>query len=67
VEVITRACAQGTFFGFYKGDSDGGDRGTRPNLILYAFVLVGWRFDILVGDFFLYDYCMASCQSLLNN
>jgi hypothetical protein len=34
VEVTSGACAQGTFFGFYQGVGDGGDRGTRPGLSL---------------------------------
>jgi hypothetical protein len=36
VEVISEACAQGAFFGMYQGVGDGGDRGTRLGLILYA-------------------------------
>jgi hypothetical protein len=36
VEVISKACAQGAFFGMYQGVGDGGDRGTRPSLILYT-------------------------------
>jgi hypothetical protein len=36
VDVISEACAQGAFFGMYQGVSDGGDRGTRPGLILYS-------------------------------
>jgi hypothetical protein len=34
VEVISGASAQGAFFGMYQGVGDGGDRGTRPGLIL---------------------------------
>jgi hypothetical protein len=36
VEVISKACAQGAFFGWYQGVRDDGDRGTRPDLILFA-------------------------------
>jgi hypothetical protein len=59
-------CAQGAFFGYYRGVDYGGGCGTRPGLIPLCAVLVVWCFDTIVGGFSLYDYCKA-CQSVLNN
>jgi hypothetical protein len=39
VEVISGACTQGAFFGFYQGVGDGSGQGTSPGLILYAFCI----------------------------